>query len=50
VDNPFATDTCVVTVLPRRVYLNRITISLGSSYELERGKMIELGGESLLGK
>ncbi len=43
VDNPFATDTCVVTVLPRRVYLNRITISLGSSYELERGKMIELG-------
>ena len=43
VANSFATDTCVVKVLPRRVYMKSITISLGSSYTLERGKMIELG-------
>ena len=40
--NPFATDTCVVTVLPRRVYMSSISISLGGSYELEKGKMLDL--------
>ena len=42
VANSFATDTCVVTVLPRRVYLSNIHITLGGAYQLERGKTIEL--------
>lgn len=40
--NSFATDTCVVTVLPRRVYMSSIAITLGGAYELEKGKMIDL--------
>ena len=40
--NPFATDTCTVTVLPRRIYMSSINISLGGSWELEKGKMLDL--------
>lgn len=40
--NPFATDTCVVTVLPRRVYMSSISITLGGAYELEKGKTLDL--------
>lgn len=40
--NPFATDTCIVTVLPRRIYMSSINISLGGAYELEKGKMLDL--------
>jgi hypothetical protein len=42
VTNPFATDTCIVTVLPRRVYLSSISITLGSSWELEKGNVLDL--------
>ena len=40
--NQYATDTCIVTVLPRRVFVASISIALDSPYELEKGQMVEL--------